>query len=147
MTARPLFLMDTHALYWHRLGSPRLSEGATRVFNEALSEKATLLVHHVAIAELFWILQKHNQLDLYGPLLRDYQTIPYYRIEPMEWADLGNLATMHEIPEMHDRLQAISGNSTRRDHGDQRSVDSGLFPSEMPVVNQSRAHPAKPRQK
>lgn len=108
MTARPLFLMDTHALYWHRLGSPRLSEGATRVFNEALSEKATLLVHHVAIAELFWILQKHNQLDLYGPLLRDYQTIPYYRIEPMEWADLGNLATMHEIPEMHDRLQAIA---------------------------------------
>jgi hypothetical protein len=25
VTTRPLYLMDTHALYWRRLGSPKLS--------------------------------------------------------------------------------------------------------------------------
>ena len=32
MTSLPLFLMDTHALYWRRLSSPKLSKAAAQVF-------------------------------------------------------------------------------------------------------------------
>ena len=56
----PFFFMDTHALYWRRVGSPRLSRAATQVFDDGIAGKAILLVHHVAIAELFYTLQKHH---------------------------------------------------------------------------------------
>ncbi len=108
MTTRPLYLMDTHALYWRRLGSPKLSKAAAGTFHEGIAGKAVLIVHHVAIAELFYILQKQNQLPLFAPMLQDYQTFPYYRVEPIELIDLERLGDMPEIPEMHDRLLAIA---------------------------------------
>ena len=108
MTPLPLYLMDTHALYWRRLGSPKLSKAAAETFQEGIAGKATLIVHHVAIAELFYILQKNNQIPLFVPMLKDYQLLPYYRIEPVELIDLEHLGSIPEIPEMHDRLLAIA---------------------------------------
>ncbi|MGP0070196.1 MAG: PIN domain-containing protein [Isosphaeraceae bacterium] len=108
MTTRPLYLMDTHALYWRRLGSPKLSRIAAATFHEGIAGKAVLIVHHVAIAELFYILQKQNQIPLFAPMLQDYQTFPYDRIEPIELIDLERLGDVPEIPEMHDRLLAVA---------------------------------------
>jgi PIN domain nuclease of toxin-antitoxin system len=108
MTALPLFLMDTHALYWRRLGSPRLSKAAAQVFDDGIAGKAVLLVHHVAIAELFYLLQKHGRVALFSPMLQDYLAIPYYRIEPLDLVDLELLGTIPEIPELHDRLLALT---------------------------------------
>jgi PIN domain nuclease of toxin-antitoxin system len=108
MSTLPLFLIDTHALYWHRLGSPKLSKPASQVFQDGVNGKAMLLVHHVAIAELFYTLQKHNQVSLFAPMLQDFQTFPYYRLEPVDLADLENLAAIPEILEMHDRLLALA---------------------------------------
>ena len=64
MTPMPLYLMDAHAICWRRLGSPKLSKPAAGVFQEAVAGKAMLIVHHVAIAEVFYVLQKHNQIAL-----------------------------------------------------------------------------------
>jgi PIN domain nuclease of toxin-antitoxin system len=108
VTTRPLYLIDTHALYWHRLGSPKLSKAAAGIFHDGIAGKAVLIVHHVAIAELFYILQKQNQLPLFAPMLLDYQTFPYYRVEPIELSDLERLGDVPEIPEMHDRLLAVA---------------------------------------
>jgi PIN domain nuclease of toxin-antitoxin system len=108
MTALPLFLMDTHALYWRRLGSPKLSKTAAQVFDDGIAGKALLIVHHVAIAEMFYTLQKHNQVSLFTPMIQDFQTFPYYRIEPVDLIDLENLESIPEIPEMHDRLLALT---------------------------------------
>ena len=108
LTTRPLYLMDTHALYWRRLGSPMLSKAAAGTFHEGIAGKADLIVHHVAIAELYYILQKQNQIPLFAPMLQDYQTFPYYRVEPIELIDLERLGDVPEIPEMHDRLLAVA---------------------------------------
>jgi hypothetical protein len=56
MTLLPTYLMDTHALYWRRMGSPKLSKPAAGTFQEGIAGNATLIVHHVAVAELFYIL-------------------------------------------------------------------------------------------
>ena len=61
MTTRSLFLTDTHALFWRRLGSPKLSKVAAAIFDEGIAGKVVLVVHHVAIAELFYILQNQNE--------------------------------------------------------------------------------------
>jgi len=100
--------MDAHALYWRRLGSPKLSKPATGVFQEGIAGRAMLIVHHVAIAEVFYVLQKHNQIPLFAPMVQDFQTFPYYRIEPIDLIDLEQLGSIPEIPEMHDRLLAIA---------------------------------------
>jgi len=60
MNGVPLYLMDTHAIYWRRLASPKLSKSAAATFQERVAGKATLIVHHVVIAELFYILEKFN---------------------------------------------------------------------------------------
>jgi PIN domain nuclease of toxin-antitoxin system len=104
----PLFLMDTHALHWRRVGSARLSPAAAQVFADGIAGKALLLVPHVVIAELFFLLQKHHQVPLFAPMLHDYRTFPYNRIEPLDLSDLASLETIPEISEMHDRLLAFA---------------------------------------
>jgi PIN domain nuclease of toxin-antitoxin system len=108
MTPLPLYLMDAHALYWRRLGSPKLSKPAAGTFQDGIDGKAILIVHHVAIAEVFYTLQKHKQIPLFAPMLQDFRTFPYYRVEPIELIDLEHLGNIPEIPEMHDRLLAIA---------------------------------------
>ena len=109
MNTRPLFCMDTHAIYWRRIGSSRLSATADQVFEDAIQDKAILVVPYVVVAELFYLLQKHGQSALFGPLLVDFQNFPYYRLEPLTISDLAALDTLPEIPEMHDRLIALAG--------------------------------------
>ncbi len=47
MNTRPLFCMDTHAIYWRRIGSSRLSATADQVFEDAIQDKAILVVPYV----------------------------------------------------------------------------------------------------
>ncbi|MGH7139039.1 MAG: hypothetical protein ACREHD_25110, partial [Pirellulales bacterium] len=57
---------------------------------------------------LFYLLRKNSQVGLYAPLLADFQTLPYYRLEPLALSDLAALDSVAEIPEMHDRLIALA---------------------------------------
>ncbi len=109
MNAAPVFCMDTHSIYWRRIGSSRLSAAADQVFEDAIQDKAILVIPYVVVAELFYLLQKHGQSALFGPLLADFQNFPYYRLEPLTFSDLVALDTLPEIPEMHDRLIALAG--------------------------------------
>lgn len=100
--------MDTHAIYWRRTGSPKLSAAAAQVFDDGEQGKATLIVPYVVVAELFYLLEKQGQSDLFAPLVADFQTLPYYRLEPLALSDLAALDSMPEISEMHDRLIALA---------------------------------------
>ena len=53
MNSPPLFRLDTHAVYWRRTASPRLSAAAAQVFEDGVHGKAILMVPHGLIAELF----------------------------------------------------------------------------------------------
>jgi PIN domain nuclease of toxin-antitoxin system len=108
MNSLPLFCLDTHAIYWRRIASPKLAPAAAQAFEDAVHGKAILIVPYVVVAELFYLLQKHGEARLFAPLLADLQTFPYYRLEPMALGDLAALDSMTEIPEMHDRLIALA---------------------------------------
>lgn len=107
MSAVPLYCLDTHAVYWQRIESPKLSATAARVFDDAIEGKAILVVSYVVVAELFYLLQKHGAVDCFGALLEDLRSYPYYRLEPVALADLSLLDSMAEVTEMHDRLIAL----------------------------------------
>lgn len=108
MSSLPLFCVDTHAIYWRRIASTKLSATAEQIFDDAVQGKAILIVPYVVVAELFYLLQKYGQPALFPPLLADLQALPYYRLEPLTLADLAALDSMPEIPEMHDRLIALA---------------------------------------
>jgi PIN domain nuclease of toxin-antitoxin system len=104
----PLFCLDTHAVYWRRTASRKLSAAAAQVFEDGIHGQAILIVSHVVVAELYYLLQKYGHSSLFAPLLSDFQTYPYYRLEPLTLADLTALDSVPEIPEMHDRLIALA---------------------------------------
>jgi PIN domain nuclease of toxin-antitoxin system len=91
MNSLPLFCLDTHAIYWRRIASPKLSAAADQVFEDGVQGKAILIVPYVVVAELFYLLQKHGQVNLFAPLLADLQTLPYYHLEPLALSDLASL--------------------------------------------------------
>jgi len=108
MNGLRLFCLDTHAVYWHRIASPKLSDAAAQVYQDAIDGKASLIVHYVVIAELFYLLTKYGQPGLFAPLVADLKSLPYYQIEPLTLSDLEALDSLAEIPEMHDRLLALA---------------------------------------
>lgn len=108
MSPLPLFCIDTHAIYWRRTASPKLSAAAAKVFDDGVQGRATLIVPYIVVAELFYLLEKYNQVALFAPLLADFQVLPYYRLEPLALSDLAALDSVPEIPEMHDRLIALA---------------------------------------
>ena len=108
MSSLPLFCLDTHAIYWRRIASPKLSAPAAQVYQDGIDGKAILMVPHIVVAELFYLLRKHGHVALYVPMLADFQTLPYYRLEPLTLGDLAALDSIVEIPEMHDRLIALA---------------------------------------
>jgi PIN domain nuclease of toxin-antitoxin system len=108
VSSPPSYCLDTHAVYWRRIASPRLSAPAAQVFDDGIHGKALLIVPYVVVAELFYLLQKHGQVGLFAPMLVDFLTFPYYRLEPVALSDLLALDSIAEIPEMHDRLIALT---------------------------------------
>jgi PIN domain nuclease of toxin-antitoxin system len=90
------------------VNSPRLSSSAASVFKDAYAGKAILVVHYIVLAELYYLLQKYNQIELFSPLLHDLQTKPYFRIEPIDFLDISSLEKYPAITEMHDRLIVIA---------------------------------------
>ena len=110
MTHVPLYLLDTHALYWHLIGSPRLSSAAAHIFTEAQSGKAVLVVYYVVLAELYYLLQKYSQTGLFAPLVHDVQMLPYFRVDPVDLTDILGLGSYPEVTEMHDRMIVSAAN-------------------------------------
>lgn len=103
-----MFCMDTHAIYWRRIGSKKLSGPAGQIFDDGVNGNALLIVPHIVVAELFYLLEKHGRIGLFAQLLGDLQHLHYYRLEPLALADLAALSSIPEIPEMHDRLIALA---------------------------------------
>src|SRR5579863_9564545 len=105
-----LYLTDTHTLYWHFIGSPRLSPKARSIIGDAAAGSAVLAVPHIVIAELFWTFQKFSQGAAFSRAYGWMRSSPACRLESTTDDNLLELPTYTEIPEMHDRLIVIQAN-------------------------------------
>lgn len=63
------YVVDTNALYWHLTNSSRLSPTAREVFDNAQKGRGVLIVPHLTLAELYYLLRKRGQVELYDPFL------------------------------------------------------------------------------
>ncbi len=53
-----LYLVDTHALFWYLVNSPRLSDLARQVFRRAFAGEALLVLSPIVLLELYGLAQK-----------------------------------------------------------------------------------------
>jgi predicted nucleic acid-binding protein len=61
---QPVYLPDTHTLYWHITRPSRLSSTARNITDDAASGKAVLVASTIVLAELYWVLRKQGADDL-----------------------------------------------------------------------------------
>ena len=101
----PVYVADTHALWWHLKADPRLSAKAADVFRQAAAGEATIIVPAIVAAELYFLSVRLRDPVVPAEFLQDLTAFG------MVLADTGReqltlLNTFPEIPDIHDRLIA-----------------------------------------
>lgn len=108
MSMTSIYVLDTHALFWHLTHSVCLSDPARQVFDIARSGAALLVISPIVLLELYALLNKVKAPIDFAAELQRFQAIPYYRIEAITLDDLLLLDRLQDIPEMHDRVIAAT---------------------------------------
>lgn|SRR5487761_1144192 len=103
-----IYLLDTHALYWHLFGPAKLSAAAKQAIAEGEAGQALLIVSHVVLAELFFLLRKLGEDAKFSNIVAAILSNANYRIDSIVLNDILGLADFPEITEMHDRLIALA---------------------------------------
>lgn len=102
------YLLDTHALFWHVSVPGKLSPAAKQAIADGEAGKALLIISHIVLAELYFLLKKLGQDGQFPAIVAALRADSNYHIEPVMLDDIENLASVAEIPEMHDRLIALA---------------------------------------
>jgi PIN domain nuclease of toxin-antitoxin system len=100
----PVYVTDTHALFWYRQEASKLSPAADAVFRLAYAGGARILVPAIVIAELYYLTQKIGTVQSPSDLLAGINSSREFVFLELGQADLENLEKVNDVPEMHDRL-------------------------------------------
>lgn len=100
--ALPVYVVDTHAIYWYIVESSRLSQTARQILRDGEAGRDALIVPHIAAAELFWVFRKYHQQHLFAPTLARLEG--FCHVHPNTPEDLRELPTFSVDLEMHDLL-------------------------------------------
>lgn len=60
------------------------------------------------LAEFYGLLKKAGRAQLHLPYVRALLASPHYRFEPLIADDLERIVEFADVPEMHDRLIAVT---------------------------------------
>jgi PIN domain nuclease of toxin-antitoxin system len=104
----PVYVVDTHALYWREFAPERLPPNVARVFEDVEAGRAVAVLLPIVLAEFYYVLRKAG-FESDAPLYLQYVCeASAYRLEPLAWDDVRQLPSFPEVPEMHDRLIAVA---------------------------------------
>ena len=102
----PVYVADTHAMWWYLSSSDRLSPAADAVFRLVETGNALLMIPAIVIAEIYFLSVKLGSpfppTDLYEAL----DGVEGVVISPLDRRQLTALQEVLDVPEMHDRLVA-----------------------------------------
>ena len=104
----PVYVTDTHALFWYRRDSSKLSPAADAVFRLAFAGGAQIMVPAIVVAELYYLTQKLGTAQTPSDILADIKGSREFVFSELGQADLENLVRVNDVPEMHDRLIAAA---------------------------------------
>jgi PIN domain nuclease of toxin-antitoxin system len=100
----PLYVLDTHALFWYLTGDVRLSPRVKLLFEAAERGETRMVVSAISIAELYYAHQKRKMATDFAKIYTDLELKPYLRIVPFNAEDVLDFKHDSAVPEMHDRI-------------------------------------------
>lgn len=102
--ALPLYVLDTHALYWYWTDPSRLGPAAGAAFSALEAKQALGVVPLIVIAELHFLSGKLGKSMLVVELFRLVDRASSLRVEALTRRHLLAFDKLGNVPEMHDRL-------------------------------------------
>lgn len=102
----PVYVVDTHALFWYRRDPQRLSAAADAVFRLADGGGAVMIVPAIVVAELFYLTQKLGSAMSTTGIIADIKNSREFVFSELGQAQLEALDRVEGVSEMHDRLIA-----------------------------------------
>ena len=102
----PVYIVDTHAPFWYRSDSPRLSAAADAVFRLAAGGAARIIVPAIVVAELFYLTRKIGQAVPPSAILADIAHSREFVFSALGQRQLERMEELDNSFEMHDRLIA-----------------------------------------
>ena len=100
----PVYIVDTHALYWYRTNPNRLSPAADAVFRLADAGGAQIIVPAIVIAELYYLTQKFGPTASTSAMLHDINNSREFVFSELGQLQLEAMEKVDGVSEMHDRL-------------------------------------------
>lgn len=104
--ALPVYIVDTHALFWYRSDPNRLSAAADAVFRLADGGGAAIIVPAIVVAELFYLTRKLGRAISTAAIIADIHQSREFVFSPLGQDQLEALERVEGVSEMHDRLIA-----------------------------------------
>ena len=100
----PVFIVDTHSLYWFQNDPSQLSAAADAVFRLAAAGGGRIVVPAIVVAEFYYLTQKLGLPVPPSALLADINESREFVFSELGEAQLEMMEEVAEVPEMHDRL-------------------------------------------
>jgi PIN domain nuclease of toxin-antitoxin system len=96
-------VLDTHALVWFLVGSPKLGANARAILEDP---DASLCLPLIALAEACWMVEKGRTptIPSVSALLAAVDADQRVALVPLDRAILDLSLTLTAVPELHDRL-------------------------------------------
>ena len=104
------YLIDTHALHWHRATPGKLPQKVREIFARANRGEASLIVSHIVLLEIYFLYKKLGCVDQFRDRLVDMSSVDSFQLEPVLLKDIENMPAFEDVPEMHDRILVIQAN-------------------------------------
>lgn len=102
----PVYITDTHSLYWFRQSPIRLSPAADAVFRLAAAGEAQIIIPAIVVAELYYLTQRLGAPVSLTTLFADIDRSTEFIFSALRREQLETMEQVRGIPEMHDRLIA-----------------------------------------
>ena len=100
----PIYIVDTHTLFWYVRCPRQLSPAADAVFRLAAAGLARIIVPAIVVAEFYYLTQKSGSpitpSALFGIINQSSELV----FSELGQAQLEGIEQIADVPEMHDRL-------------------------------------------
>ena len=102
----PVYILDTHALWWYLKRPSLLSATAREILLQAEAGNGRLIVPAIVVAELQHVTLRANDPITATELFALLDSRSWIEVSPLGRPQLEYLHRLPDIPEMHDRLIA-----------------------------------------